>query len=150
MQAKRNGSSVPDEHNVRLKLADGSLYKHVGTVETVASEIEGTTGAIAFRAKFINPEKTIKHGASGTIKLETNMDDVILIPQKSVMEIQSKNYVFVVDKANKVKMRSVMLGKRIDQNYVVKDGITENETIVYEGVQLLRDGNEIKPIEKRI
>lgn len=150
LKAKSKGDSIPDEHNVRLKLADGSLYKHVGVVETVASEIEGTTGAIAFRARFKNPEKMIKHGASGTIKLETNIDDVIMIPQKSVMEIQNKNYVFVVDKSNKVKMRSVVLGRRVGLNYTVQDGVAENECIVYEGVQLLREGNEIKPIEKNV
>jgi membrane fusion protein (multidrug efflux system) len=150
LQAKTKGKSVPNEHNVRLKLADGSLYQHVGFVETVASEIEGTTGAIAFRAKFINPDKIIKHGASGTIKLETNMNNVIMIPQKSVLEIQNKNFVFVVDSSNKVKMRSVLLGRRVGQNYLVQDGIVENERIVYEGVQLLREGNEIKPIEKNV
>ncbi|MEA4810099.1 Efflux pump periplasmic linker BepF [bioreactor metagenome] len=150
LKAKTKGDSVPDERNIHLKLADGSQYKHVGIVETVASEIEGTTGAIAFRARFINPEKMIKHGASGTITLETNMGDVIMIPQKSVMEIQNKNYVFVVDKSNKVKMRSVALGKRIGFNYIVQHGVAKEELIVYEGVQLLRDGNEIKPIEKNV
>jgi len=150
LMAKRKGDSIPDERKISLELADGSLYKYDGIVETVASEIDETTGAIAFRAKFINPEKLLKHGASGTINLETDIENVIMIPQKSVMEIQDKNYVFVVDQSNVVKMRNVNLGARIGQSYLVNSGLTVNEKIVLEGVQILRDGNVISPIEKAL
>lgn len=150
LMAKRKGDSIPDERKISLELADGSLYKYDGIVETVASEIDGTTGAIAFRAKFINPEKLLKHGASGTVNLETDIENVIMIPQKSVMEIQDKNYVFVVDQSNVVKMRNVNLGARIGQSYLVNSGLTVNEKIVLEGVQVLRDGNVISPIEKAL
>ena len=150
LMAKRKGDSIPDERKISLELADGSLYKYDGIVETVASEIDGTTGAIAFRAKFINPEKLLKHGASGTVNLETDVENVIMIPQKSVLEIQDKNYVFVVDPTNVVKMRNVNLGNRIGQNYLVNSGLSTNEKIVLEGVQVLREGNVICPIEKAL
>ena len=148
LKAKHNGDSLTAKQKVKLQLADGSDYKYNGIIETVASEIDVTTGAIAFRAKFANSENLLKHGASGTIRLETDVDNVIVIPQKSVLEIQDKNYVFVVDKDNTVKTRNIEVGRRIGLNYLVKSGLSVSEKIVLEGVQVLRDGAKITPVEK--
>ena len=148
LEAKQKGDSLPDEDNVHLVLANGTLYKHRGKIEIIAGQIDATTGGIAFRAKFPNPEKLLKHGASGTIKLDTDVEGVIVIPQKSVMEIQDKNYVFTVDSSRVVKMRNIEVGKRIGLNYLVKSGLEKNEKIVLEGVQLLREGDKINYTEK--
>ena len=146
---QRRFDSIPDEDNVRLELVDGSMYKYKGKVETVASEIEGSTGAIAFRARFSNPEKLLKHGASGKIKLSTDVENVLMIPQKAVMEIQDKNYVFLVGKDNRVKMQGIVLGNRKGLDYIVQSGLNPGDRIVLEGVQILRDGDKIKPTVKK-
>ncbi|MDP4201886.1 MAG: efflux RND transporter periplasmic adaptor subunit [Bacteroidota bacterium] len=149
LKAKQKGDSIPDENNVQLELADGSLYKHKGKIETVASEIEGSTGAITFRARFVNPERLLKHGATGTIRLSTQLDKVIMIPQKAVLEIQDKNYVFLVQPNNRVKIHEVKLGNRNGLFYMVQSGLSVNDKIVLEGVQILRDGDSIKPVYKK-
>ncbi|MBO9571684.1 MAG: efflux RND transporter periplasmic adaptor subunit, partial [Chitinophagaceae bacterium] len=92
--------------DITLVLADGSEFPYRGKVETMESEINRQTGSIAFRATFPNPDKILKHGASGKILLETSMSNALMIPQKAVMEIQDKSFVFVVEKNNKVKMKS--------------------------------------------
>lgn len=149
LKAKHDRDSIQGKQKVRLQLADGSFYKYDGIIETVASEIDGMTGAIAFRARFANSEHLLKHGASGTIRLETIVENVIIIPQRSVLEIQDKNYVFVVDQNSFVKLRNIELGRRIGMSYLVKSGLEMNEKIVFEGVQVLRDGTKITPIEKQ-
>ena len=146
LRAKHTGDSLPDEENVSLFLADGSQYKYKGKIETIASEIDGATGAISFRARFANPQKLVKHGASGTISLKTTLESVILIPQKSIMEIQDKNYVFVLDQENRLSMRSILLGQRIDGNCIVLSGLKVKERIVVEGVSLVKTGDQIKPL----
>ena len=52
----RAQDSARSTNMVRLVLADGSLYSPPGKIETVESEFESNTGAIAFRARFANPE----------------------------------------------------------------------------------------------
>lgn len=130
---------------VQLVLADGSTYAHDGKIETVASEFEENTGSIAFRARFPNPKSLLKHGATGKIVLKTAVEDVLLVPQKSVFEIQDKNYVYVVDKENKVKMKNFEPQTRISHYYIVKSGLNPGDRIVYEGVQGIRDGMQIIP-----
>ena len=148
LQAKIKGESDTDKEHVHLDLVDGSEYNHVGVIETVASEFNGSTGAIAFRAKFPNPAKLLKHGSSGTIKLETELDKAILIPQKAVLEIQDKNYVLLVDPGNVLKMTPIEVGQRSGTYYLIKAGLSEGDRIVLEGVQVLREGNIINPMEK--
>lgn len=139
----------PDMDDVELVLADGSVYPHAGKVETMENVFDESTGSIAFRARFPNPGKLLKQGATGKVKLTTKADSVLLIPQKSVFEIQDKNYVFLVGENNQVKMRNIEPRSRVNDLIIVQSGLKAGETIVYEGLQQVRDGQVItpKPVE---
>lgn len=130
---------------VQLELADGTRYHHTGTIETIEGEFEENTGSIAFRARFPNPDKLLKHGASGKIKLSSELDSAVIIPQKAVFEMQDKNYVFVVDADNRVKMRSFTPQTRFAHFYIVEAGLKPGDRVVCEGVRSIRDGVKIKP-----
>jgi membrane fusion protein (multidrug efflux system) len=130
---------------VALTLSDGSAYPYAGEVETMDGEFDENTGSIAFRAKFPNPNKLLKHGASGKVYITTDVKNALIIPQKAVFEIQDKNFVFVVDKNNTVKMKSFVPSTRIDEFIIVQSGLAVGENIVYEGVQNIREGIRITP-----
>jgi membrane fusion protein, multidrug efflux system len=131
--------------NVKLVLADGSDYPYPGKVETIESEFEESTGSIAFRAKFPNPQALLKHGASGKVELSNEMSDAMLLPQKAVFEMQDKNYVFILDESNQVKMKNFVPGARLANCYIVQSGLSAGDKVVYEGVRSLRDGMKINP-----
>lgn len=132
---------------VDLILADGSTYQHQGFIETVDGEFDEVTGSIAFRAKFPNPSKLLRHGATGKVRLSAPAKEAILVPQKSVLEIQDKIYVFVVNNDNSVQMKSVVPQTRLSNSYLIQDGLAHGEKIVYEGVQNVKEGATIKPLE---
>jgi membrane fusion protein (multidrug efflux system) len=131
---------------VELQLADGSMYAQKGKVETMESEFEAGTGALAFRARFENPQKILKHGSTGKVRITETIRNAVLIPQKSALEIQDKNYVFTVDKNNMLIMKSFVPLQRIGDYYVVKSGLTAGDRFVYEGVQSLREGGIVNPV----
>jgi membrane fusion protein (multidrug efflux system) len=137
----------PDRHSdsVRLTLADGSAYPLAGRIETTESEFNPNTGSLAFRARFANPQRMLKHGASGRIRLTTTLPSALLLPQKSVFEIQDKNYVYVVDPQGVVHMRNFVPQTRTGDFYVIKQGLKPGERVVYEGAASLRDGQRINP-----
>jgi membrane fusion protein (multidrug efflux system) len=147
LQYERTKNTSPDRGNneVKLALSDGSEYTHPGTIETVDGQIEQTTGSIDFRARFPNPKKLLKHGATGRIYIEHKADDVILVPQQSVFNIQDKNYVYIVDAANKLRMKEFTPSSRLSHFYVVKEGLKAGDRILFEGAQSARDGMIIKP-----
>jgi membrane fusion protein (multidrug efflux system) len=141
----RQQNPEKDNTSVQLILADRSLYKYKGKIETVEGEFDKSTGSIAFRARFDNPGKLLKHGATGTVLLANPIEDALLVPQKAVMEIQDKNYVFVVDANNKVTMKDFQPKARFSHFYIVDSGLEPGDRIVYEGIQSLREGTQIQP-----
>lgn len=133
-------------NKVTLMLANGKEYAQKGVLELAESQFEEQTGSIAFRARFSNPDKLLKHGATGKIRLPSRITGQLAVPQKSVFEIQDRTYVYVVNGGNKIKMTSFSAGRRFGHFYLVKDGLKAGDKIVYEGTQSLKDGAEVVPI----
>lgn len=131
---------------VELDLADGSTFNAIGKIETMESEFEPGTGALAIRARFNNKDHLLKHGSTGKVRIKQKIKNALLVPQKSVVEIQDKNYVFIVDETNMIIMKSFKPRARYGDFYVVQNGLEPKQKIVYEGVQSLREGSIIKPL----
>ena len=142
---KRRNPSETTVQEVDLLLADDTPYPYPGKIETNETVFEGNSGTLAFRARFPNPKGLLRHGATGKVRLSTDVADALLVPQKSVFEVQDKNFVYVVDASNQIRTRSFVPGSRFDQFYIVKSGLKPGERIVYEGVQNLKDGMTISP-----
>jgi RND family efflux transporter MFP subunit len=136
-------SSDMKNSEVKLLMANNQLFNHKGKIETAENEIDRGTGNIAFRARFKNPEKILKHGSSGKILLEEDLEDAMIIPQKATFEIQDKVYVFTIDKSNKVKMRNINPSLRLNHLYVVESGLDTGDRVIYEGIQQVKEGDQI-------
>lgn len=147
LKYQRTKNTLQNEGNnvVKLVLSDGSHYAYSGNIETIEGEIEQTTGSIDLRAKFPNPHKLLRHGASGKVYIPTKIDHAVMVPQKSVFEIQDKSYVYLVDGQNKLHMKSFTPLTRFSDYYIVKSGLKTGDKILFEGAQNARDGMEIKP-----
>jgi len=138
-------ANTASSHNneVELIMANNQLFPNKGKIETVESEIDKSTGNIAFRARFSNPNELLKHGSSGKIIIRKEMKKAMLIPQKSTFEIQDNIYVFVLDKNNIVHMRRILPKLRMENVYILESGLSANEKIVLEGIQLVKEGDSI-------
>ncbi|SNC64848.1 membrane fusion protein, multidrug efflux system [Hymenobacter gelipurpurascens] len=147
LEYTRNGQqdSARSTNNARLVLADGSTYNVKGKIETVEGQFQANTGSIAFRARFDNPDKLLRHGASGKVRITNTVSDAVLVPQKAVFEIQDKNYVFLVDNAGKVQQHEFKPKTRLATYYLVASGLKPGQRVVCEGTQDLRNGAQITP-----
>jgi membrane fusion protein, multidrug efflux system len=134
---------------VELILADGSIHKQTGKIETMEGQFESGTGSIAFRARFDNPDKFLKHNATGKVRVKSELTDVFIIPQKSAFEIQEKNFVFLLESGNKVKSKSFTPMMRYRDYYIVSGTFQDGDQIVYEGIQKVKDGAVITPKEEK-
>ncbi|MDB5120739.1 MAG: efflux transporter, family, subunit [Sphingobacteriales bacterium] len=129
---------------VSLLLANNQPLKYKGDVEIIESEFNNETGNIAFRARFPNPDKLLKNGETGKVQMTVPLKNSLIIPQKATYEIQDKIYVFVVDKNNVVRSRNITISSQIPDLYVVGSGISENDKILLEGVQKVKEDDKIK------
>ena len=132
------------DNKVSLVLANGDIFKEKGNVEVIESEFNNETGNIAFRARFPNSAKLLRNGETGQVQMMFPLKNAIVIPQKATYEIQDKKYVFVVDKNNKVTSREITITGEIPDLYVIKSGLTENDKILLEGVQKVKENDKIK------
>jgi membrane fusion protein, multidrug efflux system len=128
---------------VGLLLANNKPLAYKGVVETIESEFNGETGNIAFRAKFPNPDKLLKHGETGKVLMTVPLQHALVIPQKATFEIQDKVYVFVVDKNNIVKSRNITITNEMPDLFVVGSGLSAADKIIVEGVQKVKDNDKI-------
>ncbi|WEK37192.1 MAG: efflux RND transporter periplasmic adaptor subunit [Candidatus Pseudobacter hemicellulosilyticus] len=128
---------------VSLLLANNTLLPVKGAVEVIESEFDNETGNIAFRARFPNPGKLLKHGETGKVLLTMPLRNALIIPQKATYEIQDKRYVFVVDKDNVLRSKCITVGASMPDLYVVENGLSENDRILLEGVQKVKDDDRI-------
>ncbi|WP_264563978.1 efflux RND transporter periplasmic adaptor subunit [Flavobacterium sp. N3904] len=132
------------DSKVSLLLASNEPFAYKGNVELVESEFDSETGNIAFRAKFPNPNKLLKNGETGSVMMTVPVKNALIIPQKTTYEIQDKMYVFVLDNKNVVRSREITIAGSMPDLYVVKSGITQNDKILLEGVQKVKDDEVIK------
>jgi membrane fusion protein (multidrug efflux system) len=77
-------------------------------------------------------------------------EDALLVPQKAVTEMQSTKIVYIVGPDNKVVLRSVTLGDRVGQDYIVTSGVKPGDRVVVEGIQKARPGATVKPTDQPI
>lgn len=136
------------QKEVTLLLANGDTYAQKGVIETTESEIDKSTGNIAFRARFPNPDNLLKHGSSGKVLVSTELKNAMLVPQKSTFEIQENIYVFVIDEHNKISMRKITPSVRLQHFYVISEGLAPQDEFILEGIQRVKQGDTIDP-EKR-
>jgi RND family efflux transporter MFP subunit len=133
------------DKSVSLVMADNQTHKFKGRIETTESEIDKNTGTIGFRARFANPDQLLKHGSTAKVILNSELKNAIVIPQKSTFEIQENTYVYVVDKDNVVRMRSIVPKLRMSNVYVLESGLSSTDQIIYEGIQRVREGDKVIP-----
>ena len=132
---------------VSLTTADGRPYSQQGKIETISEVIDQTTGSVSVRATFSNPQRLLRSGGTGSVIIPSQLQNVLVVPQKATYELQDKRFVFVVDADSKVKNTEVEVFKLDDgKNFVVTSGLNPGDRIVIEGVGTLRDGTQIQPI----
>jgi len=132
------------DSKVTLMLANGQTLEYKGQVEVIESEFNNETGNIAFRARFPNTDKLLRNGETGKILMTVPQKNALLIPQKATYEIQDKKYVFVVDDKNVVHSRNITIKGEMPDIYVVESGIGENDKIMLEGVQKVKEDDKIQ------
>jgi len=136
--------SLPE---VSLILTDGSLFPEKGTIEMVSALIDPQTGSSTTRAKFPNPSGLIRSGSSATLRIPEALKSVIVIPQSATTEMQDVRFAFTVNADNKANSIPLKTQASSDgKYYIVSEGLKTGDRIILEGVHLLKDKQEIKPV----
>src|ERR1700735_559870 len=131
---------------LELILADGSTYPHDGTFYFADRQVNESTGAIRIAGLFDNPGNILRPGGYAKIRTAVRTQkDALLVPQRAVSELQGGYQVATVDHDNKVDIRTVKVGDRVGNRWVIAEGLKPGERVVAEGVQKVRPGMQVDP-----
>jgi membrane fusion protein (multidrug efflux system) len=132
---------------VTLLLADGSEHPTKGKFVFIDRAVDIKTGTLRMRAEFPNPRKILRPGMFARIRVDLgDRPDSILIPQRAVLELQGKDFVWIVGPDSKTTQRPVTLGDLIGSSVLVADGLKPGDRIVVEGLLKAREGATVKPM----
>jgi RND family efflux transporter MFP subunit len=130
--------------HLQLILADGTTYPHEGTFFFADRQIAIGTGAIRIAALFPNPGNVLRPGGYAKVRAIINeVDGALLVPQRSVTELQGSYQVAVVGDDGRVSIRPVTVGNIVGSEQIISRGLKAHETVVAEGTQKVRPGMQV-------
>ncbi len=148
-RAQKGEGSIGSRHttnNLELILANGATYPHKGTIILADRQVNIKTGTIRIAGMFPNPGYVLRPGQYAHIRFVVHfLKNALLVPQRAVVETQGSFHVAVVEKNNKVAIRTVQTGDRSGPFWVVAKGLNPGERVVVEGVQKAREGAVVNP-----
>jgi len=144
--------SAPGEAKVSLTLNDGSHYAQEGRLQFSEVGVSESTGTIVLRALFPNPDKLLLPGMFVRTELQEGVrDKAILVPQQGVTRDRSGGATaLVVNKDNKVEVRSIRTSRAVSNKWLVEEGLVEGEQVIVEGLQKVKPGALVKAVPAQI
>jgi RND family efflux transporter MFP subunit len=142
-ELKTKGIDIP-ELELFVQLAGNRSYPHSGIFENWAHSSDDTSGTIAGRALFPNPDGLLLPGQNVTLGgRAARAVTRIMIPQRAVMQDQQGRYVYTVDADDVVRRQNIEVGIRDGADWAVTSGLDEGSRVIVQGLQSLRPGTEL-------
>jgi RND family efflux transporter MFP subunit len=119
-----------------------------GKLDYLAPSIDGRSGTAQARVILPNPDGRLAPGMFARVTvLADTPEPRLLVPETAIGARQGNRFVLVVNQDNRVVERTVVLGERRGNDRVVTDGLASGESIVVNGLQRIRPGMTVQPVE---
>lgn len=139
-KSKETGANI-EKLPLTLLLSNGREHPDPGRFVFLDRAVNTKTGTLRVRAEFPNKEKLLRPGMFARVRVNLGTrSNCIVVPERALVEVQGKNFVWMVSKDNKVSQRAVNVGELVDSGVIVKEGLQPGERIIVEGVHKVREG----------
>ncbi len=136
---------------VRLQLADEQGFPHEGVMDFVDNRLDEATGTMQGRAIFANPTGDLTPGLFGRLQLlGEGPYEALIVPDQAIGTDQAQRLVYVVGADNVVTPQPVTLGRSLGALRVVRSGLKPTDRVVINGIQKVRPGAVVNPVEGQI
>ncbi len=142
-----NAPAIPAGITFELVLSDGSTYPRPGTFYAIDNQVDGNTGTLRVVAVFPNPDGLLRPGQYARVRAAVSVEKgAILVPQRSLTELQGSFQVATVDSGNHAHIVTVKTGVQVGHQVVVESGLEPGDRIVVDGIQKIKDGAAVNPV----
>jgi membrane fusion protein (multidrug efflux system) len=139
----RDIASLP----LTLILADGVEHPDQGRFVFIDRAVNVKTGTLRIRAEFPNKKKLLRPGMFARVRIDLgSRKNSLEVPERAVVELQGKTFLWVVTPENTASQRPVKVGELVNSKTSILDGLKPGERIVVEGLQKAREGAPVTPL----
>ena len=132
------------EDIIELVLANGNMFPQTGKIGAIEADFNNENGNIKFRADYPNPDRLLRHGQTGTIKIHRPMKNALVIPQRATFDLLDKRYVWVVGEDHVAHQTLITTAHELEDIFVVSSGLKPSDKIVLEGVREVEEGGKVE------
>ncbi len=150
--------SVPEQYlpDIKKYLAAGKIRVEAiiasdekqpaeGSLTFINNTVDIATGTILLKATFDNQDKRLWPGQFvNTVMTLTTEPDMVLVPSQAIQTGQQGQFVFVVKPDLTAETRPVVVGRSMDGEVVVKQGVKAGEIVVTDGQLRLVPGAKVE------
>ncbi|RUO73745.1 efflux RND transporter periplasmic adaptor subunit [Idiomarina seosinensis] len=140
--------SVPERYFASLALNQEVITRNraypgqqfIGRITSIDSRIDPVTRSVRVRAELPNENDLLRPGMLLQITLLRSIDETLLLPEKALMPIQSRQYVFKLTPDGRAQQVEVQIGRRKPGIVEITNGVEPGDEVIVEGLVRLRDG----------
>ncbi|MCH8505659.1 MAG: efflux RND transporter periplasmic adaptor subunit [Ectothiorhodospiraceae bacterium] len=131
---------------VLLTKPNGEAYPEPGRIDFTEAAIDSATGTVRARAVFANPDRELMPGQFVRITLsELHLGWGVRVPHRAVSEGVDGPQIYVLDDEDKPVARQLSLDHDLGEYFLVKQGLSEGERLVVDGIASIEDGVVVIP-----
>ena len=131
---------------VEIGLENEDGFPHKGVLDFIDNEVDTKTGTIRARGVFENKDRLLTSGLYVRVRVPIGKPRKnLLIDEKAVNSNQREKFLWVVDKDNIARYRTVKIGGLHDGMRVIESGIEPDDVIIVKGLQRVRANAPVVP-----
>ncbi|NLS74556.1 efflux RND transporter periplasmic adaptor subunit [Bradyrhizobium brasilense] len=147
-EARRRGLTVNELRQlpVEVGLQTETGFPHKGKLDYISPTLNQSTGTLAVRGVFPNPDRTLLPGFYVRVRVPFDkQDNALLVPDVAIGSDQTGRYVLVVNAENVVEQRKVTTGPLDEGLRVIESGLKPDDRIVTAGLLRAIPGQKVDP-----
>ncbi|HEY5898678.1 MAG TPA: efflux RND transporter periplasmic adaptor subunit [Burkholderiales bacterium] len=149
-EAQAGRVSLPQNFEVQLRLADGSVYGQSGKLNFSDVRVSTATGTREARAELPNPKRLLRPGEFVRVILRgASRPNALTVPQRAVLEGPQGKFVYIVDEKSTAQPRPISVGEWAGDDWIVTDGVKPGDRVIVEGLMRLGPGAPVRLAEKK-
>jgi RND family efflux transporter MFP subunit len=146
LKYKRQQTGSGGRNAVDIRLQDEKDFRWKGHIEFIDNALDESSGTIRARAVVANPDGFLTPGMFGHMRrFDSQPVKVMLIPDESVVNDQTRQIAYVVGDDGIVNQRTIEMGRLIDDMRVIRSGLLPGDRVIISGVQRARPGRKVTP-----
>lgn len=145
-EALQQGNLSDASHHVEILNSQGQPYSVTGEILFSDTKVDPDTGDVTIRILANNDNQKLLPGMYVRVNMSrAKVDNAILVPEQAIQhDISGKANVTVIDQKGQAQSKTVQLGQRYLNSYVVTQGIQAGEKIIVEGVDRIQPNQQLK------